>query len=123
MNESLKQFLKKYQIKVLDDNKRVPLNYPDPNDYACSEELKKYMDREYGALLTIEIPEHVLHRLRIQDENFTLYGGSALTMLDHMVLKEEYEEQIRSTNIAVKDAFEQYQVLLALACKKQNEIK
>lgn len=117
MNERIKAFLRKYQIKILDDNKRTEVSVHVPENYDCSAELSKYLDQNYGALYTVEVPEYVLHKLALQDENFHKFGGSALSMLYHLLDKDEYEEDLRNNNEAVRLAYEQYQLILSLACK------
>lgn len=120
MHERIKAFLRKYQIKTLDDNKRAAVSVHVPENYDCSAELSKYLDQTYGALYTVEIPEYVLLKLSLQDENYTKFGGSALTMLDYLINQSDYEQHIRDNNESVRVAYEQYQLLLSLACKGKS---
>lgn len=120
------EFLKQYQICIIDDNKRCakPLRahfFVDPID---SDIVNSAFQFDSEPLLTITIPESQLRSLEYMDGLIRSNRESAArgNLLEVIIDQKNAERQIRHNNAAVQQAYEHYSTLLYLA-GHQDRIK
>ena len=127
VNESpkFKNFLEKYQMKIVDANRRVryfkPLSYRDYDSSLTSTPWEITYETE--ALFTIQVPESKLESLiELYDrvEESIRYRGN-IDVFDHLMEKDRKEREFREKHPAVKNAYEQYQTMCILAREEYKD--
>ena len=120
----LNEWMKKHNIKIIDNNKRWararPISYDffvDPNDMDIANAKSVHFDTE--PLLTIEIPKSELEGIMEFEEqvfnNMKTYGSHHYHLFNTMMEQKQTERYLRENNAAVKKAYEHYSLMLALA--------
>ena len=130
MISELKTFLENYNIKVLNSHntyrriRYIPnawKNAVSDDPITCSEQH----DVSSEALLTISVPESRLEALANIERKFFgkhTHSSREVDLFSEMTTAMESEEYFRNTNPAVSIAYNQYQILLALAGHKSNHL-
>jgi predicted methyltransferase len=122
-NESVREFVSRHRIKVIDDNKRAHkytnMNvkyFSNSNDYNELTAMR-VMETETVKLLTVEITESELERIaNFEAEVFNnLKEHGHYRMFEHMADLKERERYLRNIYPAVKKAYEHYSLMLKIA--------
>jgi hypothetical protein len=113
------EFLKKYQINVIDRNKRCakyrPLDLKFFTDAMDKDIVQQHLSYDTEALLTVDIPQSQLERLEKIDHALFKKQENYGNLLEVIFEQKSQEKRIRNANLAVKQAYEQYSLLLHLA--------
>lgn len=117
-NEELKKFLTKYDVRIVDDNRRRNKMVP----FHINSKIEDPYTAIYGRvetekIYTIEIPESDLHDLlefhhRVEE---SIKRTGSMDVFEYFLKEKDEERNIRNTYSAVKKAYDQYQMLLKLA--------
>lgn len=120
------KFTKKYDITVLDSNKRYvrrhqPIMFTDPNDKNV---IVTQPDPIEETILTISIPAFQLDKLAKLDELVFNTGlnksDSYQHLLELLMNQAQQEKMLRQQNEAVRLAYEHYSTLLHLTGHKKT---
>lgn len=124
MSKYLKTFLEDHRINVLDTSKRAhkitKMNtrfFEVPNDYNNIQSEKMNFAFETEKLYTIEISESELERIAdFEAEVFNhLRTEGHYNLFEILMRQKEEENRLKENYPAVKKAYEQYSLMLALA--------
>jgi hypothetical protein len=118
--DGFKDFCRNYEVNVLNDSKRrarynPPQFFTDPT--RADVFVREHMTYETEQVYTVEIPEGRLQALVEMEQRFfkwQKHSPGEIDMFETLMNKEREEAYIRSTNIAVQKAYEQYSMLLNL---------
>ena len=123
----LSNFCDKYDVTILDDSRRY-YRHITPI-YESDLEKMNHIDVETAKIYTISIPEH---RMRDLIEIDRLFYNDRLGMYDNgngnnyrssvfekIMDQKQHEKHLRDTHDSVRIAYEQYQMMLALASSKK----
>jgi hypothetical protein len=121
MSEELEKFCKNYEVRVLNDQKRRARYHPAKffTDPLRADIIRNdVVEYETERVFTVEIPEGRLKTL-IEIErrfyNYTDHNRGPVDLFEVLMDKEREESHYRNTNQAVKNAYEQYSIMLNLA--------
>lgn len=120
--EPLNAFLDRHHINVLDKNKRYcryKSNYTMFDQDMNKDIMKESVKFESEPLYTVEIPESQLIRLqKFEDEVFNnrKYGAGHYNYVEAILDQKYEEERLREQYPVVKQAYEEYSMVLNL-CK------
>ena len=121
MNDELKKFCENYEVSVLNDQKRRA-RYNPPQFFTDPERAdiirKDVIQYETEKVYTLEIPEGRLRALVELEKRFFkwhYHSKSEVDLFEMLMEKEREEAFYRNTNTAVKNAYEQYSLMLNLA--------
>lgn len=121
MNNEIIDFLRRHNIKIIDDNKRFS-KYRPQYLYWSSAEVKDLIRSEIvfetEKLYTIEIPESDLKKIQeFEDQVFgNLKEQGHYGLFQNLMEMKEEEKYLREKYPAVKKAYENYSLMLNL-CK------
>lgn len=129
MDEKRRNFLDRYDVKVLNDTTpclRKSSDHKFFSDPANASIIKDQPVKDVvDKLITLQIPEFYLNRL-IEIENKFFAGESnndvVRRLFDTLIDKEFEEAGLRHNSEAIRKAYEQYSLLLHLAGYKKDEI-
>ena len=116
--ESLvRDFCHHYDAKV-EQSYRMHTRYERPYDYFVDPKradvmsYREELHRNSVPVFTVSIPADCLEKIVSQDANFRRHGEVDYVWVEMMRRKEALEHRIRSSNPAVKKAYENYSLLL-----------
>ena len=114
-------FFKKYQITVLDAQKRIhKLKYPQTHGID-TEAL--FINTETETLYTVQLSESALHLLADMDENFFKYTGNGQDYVQDLIVHHREERLALNTNPALKEFRDQYLTMLRLVSATPQNLK
>jgi hypothetical protein len=117
-SENAKKFLYRYNMEIVDTNRRQQRYVMDPRYARFDDEyLHQPMHYETETLFTIQVPESRLEALidlHDRAEDAIRHTGS-MDMFNHFLQKQDEERVFREKHPAVQKAYEQYQMLYKLA--------
>jgi len=119
--ETLEQFCKNYEIKVVNDTQRYARYRPPTffsDKFDASVIRNDVVEYQTEKLYTLQIPESRLKTLiEMERRLFGYHKHEAhhTDMFDVLMNKEREEAFYRNNNEAVKKAYEQYSIMLNLA--------
>ena len=121
MSEELEKFCKNYEVRVLNDQKRRARYHPAKffTDPLRADIIRNdVVEYETERVFTVEIPEGRLKTLIEMERrfyNYTDHNRGPVDLFEVLMDKEREESHYRNTNQAVKNAYEQYSIMLNLA--------
>ena len=116
-----RKFLDKYQIQILDSNKRCVRHRPVTNQYFTDPKnmdlVQSIPTHDSEPLLTITIPQSRLQNLEKVDELlFHNHEDASVGRLLEIIMEQKAEERrIRENNAGVQEVYEHYSTLLHLS--------
>ena len=121
MSKELDQFCNNYEVRILNDQKRRARYHP-PKFFTDPERAdiirNDFVEYETERVFTVEIPEGRLKTLIEMERrfyNYTDHNRGPVDLFEVLMDKEREESHYRNTNQAVKNAYEQYSIMLNLA--------
>ena len=121
MTDELKDFCRNYEVNVLNDSKRRARYHP-PRFFTEPSRAdiirNDIVEFETEQVITLEIPEGRLRTLIEMERRFfklQRHSQGEIDMFQILMDKEREEANIRHTNTAVQEAYEQYSIMLNLA--------
>ena len=121
MNNELEKFCENYDVRIVDDQKKFarhhpPMYFTDPTRAdLIRNDIVEYKTEK---LYTLQIPESRLQSLIEMEKRFFNHHRHSQGQIDlfEMLMEKEREESwYRNSNEAIKNAYEQYSMLLNLA--------
>lgn len=121
MSKELEQFCNNYEIRVLNDQKRRARYHPPKffTDPSRADLIRNdIVEYETEQVYTVEIPEGRLRALVEMEQRFfkwQRHSPGEVDMFQTLMDKEREEAYYRQTSLAVRNAYEQYSIMLNLA--------
>ena len=121
MTQELEKFCRNYEVRVLNDQKRRARYHPAKffTDPLRADIIRNdVVEYETERVFTVEIPEGRLQTLVEMERrfyNYTDHNRGPVDLFEVLMDKEREESHYRNTNQAVKNAYEQYSIMLNLA--------
>jgi hypothetical protein len=126
MTEELKDFCENYEVRVLNDQKRRARYHP-PKFFTDPERAdiirNDIVEYESERVFTVEIPEGRLRALIELERRFfkwQRHSQGEIDMFQTLMDKEREESYYRQSNAAVQKAYEQYSLMLNMACYQRK---
>lgn len=121
MSKELEQFCNNYEVRVLNDQKRRARYHPPKffTDPSRADLIRNdIVEYETEQVYTVEIPEGRLRALVEMEQRFfkwQRHSQGEVDMFQTLMDKEREEAYYRQTSPAVRNAYEQYSIMLNLA--------
>lgn len=121
MSKELEQFCNNYEVRVLNDQKRRARYHPPKffTDPSRADLIRNdIVEYETEQVYTVEIPEGRLRALVEMEQRFfkwQRHSPGEVDMFQTLMDKEREEAYYRQTSPAVRNAYEQYSIMLNLA--------
>lgn len=121
MSKELEQFCNNYEVRVLNDQKRRARYHPPKffTDPSRADLIRNdIVEYETEKIFTVEIPEGRLRALVEMEQRFfkwQRHSPGEVDMFQTLMDKEREEAYYRQTSPAVRNAYEQYSIMLNLA--------
>jgi hypothetical protein len=119
------EFFKKYYIQVLNEQNRRVINFSPNLKYSLDFDEQYMQNFETEKLLTISIPQSRLDRLVELEASFynNIDSVGHRRHFEAWMDTQAHERNMREKHVGLKDAYDQYKMLLELCREKPKQFK